>query len=597
MSTLSPCRVSSGSENSWSWTLSEYLPNPNHPGWNARAKMRAEREAAFIAGMQLRKSIAQICRELQVSRSTYEKYRRTSDTFRRMVDTIKMSDLASAEAAVYGGDFITFRKVMFGFDTYWHQREIVRAIETAKPLEPVMVLVPPEFGKTTLLEDYSTYDISMDPNVRITYGSGATGFVRKVIRRIKARMTSPDRSPEFLARFGPFYVPGQEKLGKPWAADFFTVHRADHDERDYTFEGRGWQSEVQGTRTDKLRLDDLQSLKTLALSKKIVDRVRQDFFSRPGKDATITLTGTAVAVGDVWDEFEAQELVSKVVKLPAVSPEGESLCPEMWSKDELAAKRRLVGEQAWWRNYQQQPQAANDATFLVPIVDSCKDITRIIGQTEAAFKIAGLDPALVGGNALVVAGFIEGREANNESMARAPKLEVIDCEVKYHLGRVEAILARVDYMAAKHGFHALLVETNAYQRGLATDDRLLALGRQYGFSIYPHETGNNKNDDTLGIAAMPGGMIGGRITFPDGDEHSGAVMGALYQEMFNWRADLPTKRRKQDLLMALWFCWLEFLRRAPGLSHTGPSAFQTRGLPWKPTGWQTSKGFAVPPAA
>ena len=525
---------------------------------------------AVAAGMSMKAAAAHV----GIHYGTYERWRRESREFRSQLDVIRMAQFEErgAAAAKWDGDFITGRKIFFGFDTYWHQREIVHTIEAAAPGEVVLILVAPETGKTTLLEDYMALDLGRNPNMRFTYATESQVRTRKICGRLQRRMTNIAEYERFIREFGPFHVPGQERQGKPWAADFMTVYRADHDERDYSFEGRGWRSAVAGTRTDRLLVDDVQSLRSLNQTKEIVSTLRQDFFSRPGRTGKIVIVMTRVGIGDVPEELWEQGIVTEknTVRLPIMDDEGKSLCPELWPEEDLEKRRLIVGEDAWWRNYMQKPRYSMDASFTDAMVDGAWDDHRGLGSSPFKDRIAMLDPALSGGNALMVAAYGEDR------------MDLLDIDYRFNVARVEDIILGIDRAAELYGFQDLIIEINAYQRGLVEDERLREVARRHGFRIHPHQTHNNKNDADLGVARMATAFIRSEIRFP-GDDGGRERFHALKEQLLNWRPDVPTRKRTQDLVMALWFGWLFWQRRRKTMGSAVTTLTTGHRMPYTPT--------------
>jgi len=529
-----------------------------------------ERRDSFLAAMMAGATVTQACERLNIPYMTYAKWRQREPEFKAAVDVLRSQGMV-ADPATWSGDFVSFRKSFFGFDTYWHQARIVDAIESASPQSVTMILVPPEFGKTTLLEDYTNFLLGpRDANMRITIVSEGQPHARKLLRRVQGRMADTTRASGYIARFGPFYVAGQEKQGKPWSADFFTVNRADHDERDYSLEARGWRSAVAGTRTDLLLVDDIQSRRSLNLTTAMVETFRQDFLTRPGKDGRTIIVGTRVGRGDFYEALLDAGIVERLVKLPATNADGESLCPQMWPDEALAKKRLQVGEETWWRNYMQAPRLSGTEVFTEKMVEAAKD-HRVIGAVNRGVgRICACDPALVGRAGFVTAAY------------SADSFEVTDALSVGNLATVEAILGHLETLAVKHRYETLVVEGVAFQRALVYDERLAALGRRYGFRIVGHTTGLNKLDEAIGVARMPSSFITGEISIPYGDEATRSVMDHLVEELTTWRPDIKTKHLRQDLVMALWFAWLYWqrVRASMGMS---PQGWHRPGLPWAPS--------------
>ncbi|MBM4409614.1 MAG: hypothetical protein FJ038_13695, partial [Chloroflexi bacterium] len=435
-----------------------------------KTEAKKARQRAFLELVEQGLTYTAAAKALGIHITTYERWRREEQAFRTQVDALRASQMDRREdlsPADWDGTFASARKIFFGYDTYWHQREIIYAIERAQPGEVVLILTPPETGKTSLLEDKMCLDLGQNPNKRITYVSESQIRTRKIAGRLQRRMTDGVVYPDFIKRFGPFYMPGQERRGKPWAADCFTVYGSDHDERDYSFEGRGWRSAVAGTRTDEMLIDDVQSLRSLNLTADILERLRQDFFSRPGRNGRICIVMTRVGNNDVPEQLWETGIVTEAntVRLPMVDEQGKSLCPEMWPDEDLVAKRLLVGEAAWFRNYMQQPRLAGNATFTEAMIEGCWDL-RARGESELLNRVMMVDPALTGGCAIGVAAY------------DAERYQMLDFEYRFNMARVEEILVVLERFAEMYKPQDLVVETNAFQRGLGNDERLLAISRR-----------------------------------------------------------------------------------------------------------------------
>lgn len=478
--------------------------------------------------------------------------------------------------------FTDFRKRYFGFSTFYHQAQIKAAIDSTPPGGVTMVLVPPEFGKTSFMEDYCNWKVATNPDVRITIVSEGQPHARKILNRVKRRMVDKRIAPAYINDFGPFLGDTHRTEGRPWSADFFTVAQSAHDERDYTVEARGWRAAIAGTRTDLLLVDDIQSRRSLNQTQQMLETFRQDFLTRPGKEGITVIVGTRVGIGDFYEACLLEGIVDQLVELPAVDKDGRSLCPEMWPDEALIAKRRKVGEATWWRNYMQAPKKAGNQTFTKAMVEGACDLGRRLGEVRSGIvKVCGLDPAIKGRTALCVAAYSTNR------------FEVLDAYSEGNLGSTEAILARVDAAAALHRFDTLVVETNAFQHGLLEDLRLQALSREHGFRIVPHLTGRNKLDEDLGVARIPSSFTMGEMSIPYGDVSAVERMDQFIEELYNWRPHESGTRLRQDIVMAFWFCWLQWNAHRQG-AITKPKAGlvmkKKHRLPYAPTRIPTQPG-------
>jgi len=509
-----------------------------------RIKQKEMRKSLFLEYMEKDPTIYRACESVGVVYETYRRWKAEDTDFALKVEQLKKG---GRHEGGYDGSFVGFRREYLNMETYWHQYEIVKAIQSAESNRITQVLVPPEHGKTTLLTDYINYKLAIEPNTRITYVHEAQPFARKVVGQVQRRMLENEK---YLLRFGPFY-----DESKPWRADYMTVANSTHDERDYSLEGRGITSSVQGVRTDLLLVDDVQSLRTLNLSESRVNSLRQDFFSRPGVHGKIVMVGTRVGPADVWETmWKDDDLYSLIdlVQLPAMDQEGNPLCPELWPKHALESKKKIVGEEAWWRNYQQQPLSSGMQTFTPEMIDSCKrDDYRIQQPIKGATTVLGVDPALGGGNSILAASLTDSH------------LLVVDNQIDYNLAREEDIFTRVGQFAARYRPSHVVIERDAMQKGMARSSTLKELSKRYKFQIVEHTTSQTKTDPILGVSSMASAFIHESIIFPWGDKQSEHRLKELIAQLLAWRPDIPTKLLTQDAVMSLWFAWKFWMERTP----------------------------------
>lgn len=544
-----------------------------------------QRKSKYLQALAQGLTVADAAAVADVHPKTPTRWAREDRKFKEARDGIRKSQRAAkvAEAREEGGDeaftpldgtFTGFRQTMFGWDTYWHQGQIIKAIENADPMELTLINVFPESGKTTLLVDYICYRIAKDPNVRITYVSEGQDLARKVVGQVKTRMTRVDMYPEFIARYGPFHREDGADSDRKWTADAIQVSKQSVDEKDWTLEARGWKSAISGTRADILLIDDLQSVRSKNSTDDMVDTIRQDFLSRVTQDGKVIVVGTRVAEDDVYNRLIELDLISEYVSLPAINHEGESLCPELWSAEKLEVKKKHVGLAVWARTYQQRPEADGKRAFDESAIKrALRDDLGIHGlhtdgrsAIDGLFKVSSLDPALGGQNVLSTAAF------------DAERLVLLDQKVDDGLARNEDILERVEESARVFRPAVLVVEKNALQRGIARDERLRQLAAKYGFRIHEHETGKNKTDPQYGIAQMPTDFIAGNVWIPNGTDEAKTMFAEFLKQLRRWRPDVPTKALKQDTVMSFWFSWLQFDIRRRGSQSDARKTWKREGV-------------------
>lgn len=529
----------------------------------------------FVECMEAGLTIKDACAEVGWTTNTYERMRARWPKWRTQLDMIKLARVQMGHLAHqdhYTGGFGQFRKIFFSHDSPGFHLDIIRHLEHGTPGSVTMILLPPEHGKTTCIEDFCNYKLGLDPTFRITVGSEGQPHARKILRRVKSRMETPSA---YVNRYGPFApVTGEDRKSRqPWGADFFDVYKKqDHDERDFSMVALGWRSAIAGTRTDLMIVDDIQSRKSLSQSQEMFDVFRQDWLSRPGAKGRTVVLGTRVGPGDFYELLLDNDLVDNLVCIPAINAEGEYLWPERYSDAEYKKMRKNVGEEAWWRNYMQQPRVAGDQCFLGEYIDSCKNEYKKVGDwnVEDGITVLSLDPALGGGNSLTVTQF--GRQ-----------LKILDQITDYNLARTEQILDRIQDAAIRYRPAHLIIEKNAFQKGLARDDRLLTMASSYGFRMSEHHTHNNKRDETFGVAAMAQDFGRQLVEIPwANDPITRARMEPLVAELESWRADIPTRKLRQDRVMSLWFAWLRW-RQYGAQNRTYAKPIRTKGSPFGKT--------------
>jgi hypothetical protein len=465
--------------------------------------------------------------------------------------------------AVVGRDpkgFAEFRKFYFDMDTPWFHQEIVNVLEQSEPGSVTLILLPPEHGKTTLLEDWSNYKLAVDPDFRILYGSEKQQHAIKVLKRVKARMDPLGPCPRYVKKFGPFtpQTGDDARAGQPWNATHFDVwRRTESDERDYNMCAIGFGAAVAGTRCDLLVLDDPQSLKSLNQTDKMVEEFRQDWLSRPGSLGRTVILMTRAGEGDFPERLIELDLIDNIVVHPAIDKRGRYLWPERYTPENYARMQKNAGPAAWARNYQQQPTAASERTFTEEHFEKATDKMHRVGHRPE--HIPGLRTAVVGWdpgfgiNAFYVGGITESRLVDldwrtDHGLTSTSQMAQILRDICHHW-RGQGI--RIAYV---------VIEDKAFQHGLLNDEAVLAVRDEFGFAISGHQTtGQSKLDDDLGIAAMARSFGAGEIVMPGADDpETIRAVAAMRAELAAWRPNKRGAKLRQDLVMARWFAWMRW---------------------------------------
>jgi hypothetical protein len=527
------------------------------------AATKAKRDALATA-IEGGETVESACLTAGVSKATYEYYRRTDDQFRARVSVYR-NKVSHAEKT-WTGDSMSFSSAYFHHDTAspaFHA-DIRRTMAAAKPGSITLINTFPNSGKSALIEDFINETLALDPNHRFVVASKGLDHAKKILGTVKDRMTNIGMYPEYIGQFGPFYVEGQERSGRPWTTTHIKCAQVDSGERDYSVQAMGWKGQILGSRVDTIILDDIQTLDNLTQTDDMLHKFRQEYYTR--------LKGGRIIIIEPENHHD----------YPAVNTDGESLWPDRWPADEpdedipcLRKMRTMVGERVWWTMYMQKPQLSTNATFTEELVDAAKDWSFKVGSIRPGMPtILSIDPGLDPGITAITCLQYDQSE-----------IRVVDVEQHNNFVQQEQILDLIESYAMRYRPQRVIIEEVAFQRALVRDDRLSAMSRKYGFIAKGHQTNKNKLDPILGVAAVASSFIREEIRIPwaGGDNQiSAARMDAFCAELKAWRPGIPTRLLKQDYCMALWIGWLDIMEARHGMG-IATDAWRKAALPWQST--------------
>lgn len=527
---------------------------------NVRRRQADARRQQLLAAVRAEPTttIGEHLKALGFSPKQYQTWRSGHPAWRDQLDAAR-NEIGGGRPYQHG--FAKWRWEFLGRQTFPHQQVIVDAIESAPTLSVTLILVPPEAGKTTIMEEYCAYLISGNPSVRIQYWAKNPTEARKRIMRVKAILTEPGATRgadgifgKIIGRFGPFYQKGQELL-RPWRAEEFTVYKAPLRERDGTMEAKGIKTNTQGTRAELIVFDDVQDLNNLNDSEIILKKIRQEGSTRLSEPTggKAIWVGTRVEVNDIFDLMyqlpESEWFLHQVIEIPAVNEKGESYCPEMHPIEVLERRKKLVGTEAWWRCYMMSPLSAGRMTFPGENIRAAKKSKMTWGTAVPGMPcILTVDPALSPG----ICAFLVS------SVVDPDHLRLVELTRHHNFASLAHITAEIERLAIAYpALSDLVVEDNFFRGALTQDPEFLRIVAKYKLNVVEHITGRNKQHHDMGITALGRGFTRGEIEIPDGDRESQVMFKWGCEQLEKWKPGVPDKIIKQDFVIVLWMAWLQ----------------------------------------
>lgn len=570
---------------------------------------------------------------------------RNDVTFRQWslkdVEFKERADKARLEGKGVKADFKNLKEITFEefseqfLDTklFDHHKDWVDLIEGREPrwLHPAMIYepsaanrvlinVPPEHAKSTVITiNYVTYRLAVDPNVRIIVVSKTQGMARKFLSAIKTRLSHPNWI-KLQTAFGP--QGGYKADSQTWSADMIYLGSGrDSGEKDPTVQALGFGSQIYGARADLIILDDVVMNSNAHEWEKQIEWLQKEVITRLGRHGKLLIVGTRVAPIDLYKmirdgqqwtggkspfTYFAQPAVLEFDEKPqnwktlwpwTDRPEGdkdevnaEGFYPK-WDGPSLFTRRSEVAPSVWAMVYQQE-DVVEDAIFAPAAVAGCVNGMRKRGplkpgapghpkHVESAYTVIGLDPAMTGNTAAVVATY-----NRTDSM-----IYILDA-VNMTDPNPMKIRALIEEWVQRYKPQELRIEINAHQKAYALDDELRNWLAAHGCQLNSHFTGKNKWDTGFGVASMAplfGSLRDGRfqdnniIELPSNEGSEG--LKALVQQLITWK---PDTRNATDCVMALWFAIIrirELMQQNSGSQRWMSNRWSTRA--------QTQRRMAV----
>lgn len=580
---------------------------PKKPVRRASVTETKRRQETVLAYVKSGRSIAEACRDLNISDKMVSYWRQSNAEFRETHDRLKlMADPERALKAREGmPDFPEFCMDYLDTKLFRHQLQWYDMLEGREPRDmhssqyyrpgdPGMLIIntPPEHAKsTTITVNYVTYRVCQDPNIRVIIVSQTQEMAKRFLRAIKDRLAGPNPSYKSLqVEFAP--EGGFDANSASWTADaiYVNAEARDSGEATPTVQALGMNGQIYGNRADLIILDDTVTGKNAHEFEKQIDWIQREVINRlsyPG--GTLLLVGTRLAPVELYSEIQKPEWYGQdeespwtYLTQPAVlefseSPDDwkvlapwtnrppvslgarrlvetneEGLYP--WHSGKALARRRATSSAQNWAMVYQQEQVTSDAIFHPKKVEASVDGMRSVGLMPRG--LPGCRPHGMDG-LYVIGGFDPAITGHAAAVVMAVDRMtgirwVLDVWTKGNQ-KPDDLFDKIKEWTTKYHINEWSIEKNAMNLMVTQNRDLRNFLGSRGCLLREHFTGNNKNDIDFGVASMSmlfDGALEGKSLIRLPSRSGNESVKALCEQLMTW---FPQSKAKQDTVMALWF--------------------------------------------
>lgn len=475
-----------------------------------------------------------------------------------------------------------FRQRYFHHDTPPHLQRLIDVINEQVAIAEkerardrrVLILLPPEHAKSTLLEEYVSYRIAQDVSFRCSIVCATQGQAKKRLGAIGRILTDTSVYSELIEDFGPFKseVRGDSK---PWTAFHFTHLFAPPDQRDYTCQAMGWNGSPYGDRMDLIVCDDIADLKnqTPATIEDQWEKLWGEFRSRIRRGGLFVVIGTHMRENDVYTVMEERGFFTDKVVMPAIvrepgtlseDDEGQALWEDNVSMRELL-KIRETDPRMFELMYQQNPLPSIGAVFTQEMIEACYNPERYIGHIPENCRIvAGVDPSVSNYTAGVV--FAISPKGTRYLVDVWNEKGLTGEGGDNHAGVVEFIVElcrtyRVNTLCVEDGTWMTYINNSQTLRSKLYDLNV----NHYGVKVGP---GGGRNESETDAIAQLSGLFTHRMIDLPGSPASKQRLNPMVHQFLTWTGEKQHWRKAFDIIKA--FRQAEYAARhfsEPGKAH------------------------------
>ena len=447
-----------------------------------------------------------------------------------------------------------------------HAEEWVAAVFNNRRL---LLNVPPGHAKTSIMAvRFTIWQLACDRNMNILIVSKTTKLGEKIVRALAMEF---ENNQKLLGDFGRF----KPSAGTRWSVGLgeLMVDGKDPGTGDLSVLIRGSGQQILGFRADWIVADDPTDR---PISRSETERITQREWFTGEVETRLKPTGRIFCIGqrvhtdDLYGHLAAKfneetgEPVWTQIETPAVVDwdTKKMLWPEHWTWDRIQEMRWSMGEGDFNCYYQQNPALGGDffrewwfsgnGTAEYP---GCLDYDRLVGhgwkaeeaeeQVFPVTRVVSIDPSPTNYCGMVVADVVYMGALGTEFWA-----SIVDIR-RERMGQREMIANLTDLWSI-YNPQAVVFEQNSV-KWLHEDPEWNRITDMFT-TVVPHNTGQNKNSEEMGVWSLASDIQGGRIRFPYGNPESAEVSKLLIDEMLAY----PRENRTSDVLMAMWLIKFNF---------------------------------------
>ena len=436
----------------------------------------------------------------------------------------------------------------------WVHKEIQKAIPPNGTPGHTVILVARLSGKSCQTAIIRTlFELGNDPDLRIKIVTAKDDLAMKTVITLKDHIETNER----LKLVFPNLVP---QTGSMWSSHSITVNRKTK-ARDASVEAFGVTSSATGTRADAIIFDDIVDEKgsiepkTRENTKQIYREVWSNILDPIGREI---FCGTIYHSDDLCAELKVSPEYKKII-LPAVWTAeaadvygshdriGLPIWPERWSLEQLDDRKRLIGPQAFARQFMLETQGKEDRLFTDDAIRNCINNSYELNNWDSAnspidnswVRVAGVDLAsALGKKSSYTVMFTIAVSKNGK---RWP-LSIIRKRQKFP----ETIaMIKEQYRIHKHAL--ILVENNSFQDAVISQLK----NESVDIPVQGQTTGSQKMDLNVGLPSLAVSMENGAWAIPMYGDHDGISHECNTCHWVQELVEAPFGKFS-DILMACW---------------------------------------------